>query len=80
MARDSNIALRRILLQTVANMKTLALACGGRFALIGDMNAAPDGGRWGYSSRNKTREAVRLTLEWAQCGLKEVSNSLSHAT
>ena len=64
-ARDSKAALRRIFLQTVANMKTLALACGGRFALIGDMNAAPDGGRWGYSSRSKSHEADRPTLEWA---------------
>ena len=42
--RDSN-TVRRILLQTVANLKTLALACGGgQFALNGDMNAAPDEG------------------------------------
>ena len=80
-ALDSNIVLRRIFMQTVANMKTLALACGGQFALIGDMNAAPDRGRWGYSSRSKTHEADCLTLEWAhQCCLEEVSNAQSHAT
>ena len=79
--RDSSIALRSILLQTVVNMKTLAQACRGWFALIGDMNAAPDGGRWGYSSRSKTHEDDRLNLEWShQCGLKEVSNAQSHAT
>ena len=52
MVRDSNTALRRVLLPTMANasVRTLALACGGLFALIGDMNAAPDGGRWGYLS------------------------------
>ena len=62
--------LQRILLQTVAKVKTLALACGGRFALIGDMSAAPDG----------TRQADLLTLEWAhQGGLEEVSNAQRHA-
>ena len=80
---DSNAAHRRALLQTVAHMHTLALASGGLFALLGNMNAAPEGGRWGYSlhSNLKTREADRLTLEWAhQCVLKEVPNIQRHAT
>ena len=67
--------------KTVAHLNTLALASGGRLALIGDMNAAPEGGLWGYSLQSKTREADRLTLEWAhQCGLKEVPNIQRHAT
>ena len=74
-ARDSNAAHRRVLLQTVAHMHTLALASEGRFALLRDMNAAPGVGRWGYSLHSKTLKADRLTLEWAQqCGLKEVPN------
>ena len=40
--RERNTALRGILLQTVAHMKTRALACRGRLALVGYMNAAPD--------------------------------------
>ena len=64
-AKDDNAALREMLLQTLAHMNALALACGGRFALVGDMNAAPEGGRWGYSSRSKTRAADLLTTDWA---------------
>ena len=73
-ARDRNAAHRRVLLQTVAHMNTLALrvGSGGRLALIGDMHAALEERRWGYSLHSKTREADRLILEWAQqCGLKE---------
>ena len=71
----------RMLLQTLAHMNTPALACGGQFALIGDMNAAPEGGRWSYSSRSKTRTADLLTSDWEhQCCLREVPNVHCHAT
>ena len=42
-ARDSNAAHRRVLLQTVAHMNTPAFASGGRLSLLGDMNAALEG-------------------------------------
>ena len=63
----------------VSHMKTLALACGGRLTLIGDMNAAPEGGRWS-DFQSKTGEADRLTVDWAhQCGLMDVPSIQRHA-
>ena len=61
-------------------MNTLTLVGGGLQALIGDMNAAPEGGRWGTSFHSKTRKADCLTLVWDQCCLTEFPNIQRRAT
>ena len=50
--------------------------------LLGDVNAAPIGGRWGYSNRNPALHQVDLkTLEWVRTsGLTEVADEPLHNT
>ena len=50
--------------------------------LLGDVNAAPIGGRWGYSNRNPALHQVDLkTLEWVRTsGLTEVADEPLQAT
>ena len=53
-ASDENAQLRGILLSTLAHTKEDMLGKGGPFVCLGDFNAAPEGGRWGYSGPHST--------------------------
>ena len=50
--------------------------------ILGDVNVAPIGGRWGYSNRNPAVQQADLkTLEWmASSGLAEVAGEPLKAT
>ena len=80
-ACDDNAQLRGILLSTLAHTKEDILSKGGLLVCLGDFNAAPEGGRWGYSRHSKTRAADRLTSGWAsQHTFREVLSEPLRAT
>ena len=53
-----------------------------RILLLGDVNSAPFGGRWGYSSKNHALlQADRIMMDWViSSGLTEVSHEPLQAT
>ena len=80
-ASDSNAHLRSILLSTLSFTKDRLSSTSRRLICLGDFNAAPEGGRWGYSRNSKTRQADQLTSDWAsQTRLQEVPSSQLKAT
>ena len=49
--------------------------------ILGDANAAPEGGRWGYSRFSKTRTADEQTEAWfSRTGLREILSTPLQAT
>ena len=59
----------------------LAAAAGHQLLIVGDINAAPAGGRWGYSSHSKVRRADEQVTAWHNSsGLLEVPNRPPRAT
>ena len=80
-ASDNNAHLRSILLSTLSLTKDRLPSTSRRLICLGDFNAAPEGGRWGYSRNSKTRQADQLTSDWASHNrLQEVPSSQLKAT
>ena len=80
-ATNENLEARAMVLSTLAHLVDSVQRRGGRLILMGDANAAPEGGRWGYSLRSKTRAADQQMNSWlAQSPLKEVSCAPLRAT
>ena len=55
---------RELVLSTLAHITSLAQMQNLRLVIIGDANAAPAGGRWGYSHNTKTGVADQRMCEW----------------
>jgi hypothetical protein len=76
-----NLQDREILLSTIAHLALQIQNRGGRLIVLGDANAAPDRGRWGYSFHTKTRAADLLTQTWfSRTALREVLSVPLQAT
>jgi hypothetical protein len=54
-AKPANTELRRLILSTLEQILKEAQAAGHKVMLLGDVNAAPRGGRWGYSLSSRLR-------------------------
>ena len=80
-AAGSTSTARSLLLGTVEQLTQQVKDSGGRILILGDMNAAPDGGRWGYSRRTRTRAADDCTSTWASRNcLQEIKSTPLRAT
>ena len=80
-AANDRTTARGIVLTTLAHITHQAHERGWRLVLLGDANAAPLGGRWGYSPNSKTRSADQQMNDWvSQHSLREVSSSPLQAT
>ena len=51
-------------LAALNNLTTEANAKGHRVAFLGDFNAAPPGGRWGYSKWSVTAKEDQTMTDW----------------
>ena len=80
-AADDRLSARDMVLSTLAHISTQAQERGWRLVLLGDANAAPAGGRWGYSPGTKTRAADQQMNDWAsRLRLREILSSPTKAT
>ena len=64
-ASNANERARELVLLTLGHLRMLAAAGGHRLVLVGDVNSAPRGGRWGYSPRSRVLAADKQMEEWA---------------
>ena len=75
-AANNRVASRELVLLTLAHISTLAKTHGWRLVILGDANAAPVGGRWGYSHNTKTGAADQRMHDWlAQTELCEIRSA-----
>ena len=80
-AANGAVRNRELVLSTLSHLVSQAAAHGWRLILIGDANAAPMGGRWGYSCASRTQKFDQQMDTWlAQTQLHEVSTSPLQAT
>ena len=63
-ARNSNRTARAVVLAALNNLTTEARAKGHRVAILGDFNAAPPGGRWGYSKWSAAAKEDQAMTDW----------------
>jgi hypothetical protein len=54
-AKPAYTKLRKLILSTLEQILNTAKAEGHKVLLLGDVNAAPLGGRWGYSPSSRLR-------------------------
>ena len=72
---------RNLIFKTLGHIKMLAAASGHYLIIAGDANAAPAGGRWGYSISSRTWKADEQVAMWLQdVELGEVQNWPPKAT
>ncbi len=72
-ARSENQNATSLLRSTLNELVSAALVENHRVAVLGDFNAAPPGGRWGYSKWSSTGKEDLVMNEWVQAsGLTEV--------
>jgi hypothetical protein len=55
---------REHVLSTLAHIANLAKTHGWKLVILGDANAAPPGGRWGYSYNTRTGAADKRMNDW----------------
>ena len=80
-ASETNDPARHLLMLTLGHLKVLAAEGGHRLVIMGDANAAPQGGRWGYSPSSKVWAADQRMAEWVLgSGLREVCSEPLRAT
>jgi endonuclease/exonuclease/phosphatase family metal-dependent hydrolase len=80
-ASSSNFQAREMVLATIEHLAREIQTRGGRLVVLGDANAAPEGGRWGYSRYTKTRMADEQTDKWfSRTGLREIASIPLKAT
>ena len=80
-ASSSNFHAREMVLATIEHLALEIQTRGGRLVVLGDVNAAPEGGRWGYSRYTKTRMADAQTDKWfSRTGLREIASIPLKAT
>ena len=65
-ARSANRRARSLVQQTLQDIVTTAQNENHRVVILGDFNAAPPGGRWGYSRWSATVKEDRIMNEWIQ--------------
>ena len=63
-ARSSNRTARTLVRDTLRGMVDMAREDGCRMAILGDFNAAPPGGRWGYSRWSAAAREDRTMTDW----------------
>ena len=63
-AASANRTARAVVLATLSNLVTEAGAKGHRVAILGDFNAAPPGGRWGYSKWSAAVKEDQAMTDW----------------
>ena len=63
-ASSSNSQAREMVLATIEHLALEIQTRRGRLVVLGDANAAPEGGRWGYSRYTKTPMADEQTDKW----------------
>ena len=75
-AANDRVHSRELVLSTLAHISTLARTSCVKLVILGDANAAPAGGRWGYSPTTKTLAADQRMSDWlAQTELHEISST-----
>jgi hypothetical protein len=60
----SCITAHAAVLATLNNLTTEASAKGHQVAILGDFNAAPPGGRWGYSKWSVAAKEDQAMTDW----------------
>ena len=65
-ARSANRKARSLVQHTLQDIVTTAQNENHRVVILGDFNAAPPGGRWGYSRWSATVKEDRIMNEWIQ--------------
>jgi len=64
-AKTGNATRRRLLLECLADIQCQARAKGYHFMVLGDANAAPEGGRWHCPVHSPLWASDALTNQWA---------------
>ncbi len=63
-AKSSNRTTRTLVRDTLRGIVDMARQDGCRMAILGDFNAAPPGGRWGYSRWSAAAREDRTMTDW----------------
>ena len=80
-AKPANTELRRLILSTLEQILKEAQAAGHKVMLLGDVNAAPRGGRWGYSlSSRLTRVDDEMDMWVSRQSCREIMGAKLQAT
>ena len=80
-AASKHYQSREVILSTMETILTRAKESSHRVLLIGDVNSAPTGGRWGYSPSNRLAKLDREMCEWVSShGCREIQGVKLQAT
>jgi len=80
-AEVANSEARDLILCTLNHMQHLARERQCKFSILGDLNVASEGGRWGYSSNSRVHQFDRKMMEWISAsGFREVKSEPVQAT